>query len=58
MGKHKYYRKTVGVSRIQTRIVGLEGEHADHLTTTTALPFDFHLKVKLNASNVAFKNMT
>ena len=28
--------KTVDVSRIQTRIVGIEGEHADHLTTTTA----------------------
>ena len=26
----------VDVSRIQTRIVGIEGEHADHLTTTTA----------------------
>ena len=30
------YRKTVGISGIQTRIVGVEGEHADHLTTTTA----------------------
>ena len=29
--------KTVGFSRIRTRIVRLEGEHADHLTTTTAL---------------------
>ena len=28
------YRKTVGFSGIQTRIVGAEGEHADHLTTT------------------------
>ena len=26
----------VGVSGIRTRIVGIEGEHADHLTTTTA----------------------
>ena len=29
-------KKTVGVSKIRTRIVGVEGEHADHLTTTTA----------------------
>ena len=28
---------TVGLSGIRTRIVGVEGEHADHLTTTTAL---------------------
>ena len=29
--------KTVGVSGIRTRIVGVEGEYANHLTTTTAL---------------------
>ena len=34
--KHNLYRKTVGVSGIRTRIIGVEGEHADHLTTTTA----------------------
>ena len=34
--KHNLYRITVGVSGIRTRIVGVEGEHADHLTTTTA----------------------
>ena len=34
--KHKFYRKTVDVSRIRTRIVRVEVEHADHLTTTTA----------------------
>ena len=28
-------KKTVGVSGIQTRIVEVECEHADHLTTTT-----------------------
>ena len=28
-------KKTVGVSRIRTWIVRVEGEHADHLTTTT-----------------------
>ena len=27
--------KNVGLSRIRTRIVGVKGEHADHLTTTT-----------------------
>ena len=34
--KHKLYKKTVGFSGIQTRIVRVEGEHADHLTTTAA----------------------
>ena len=29
-------KKTVGISRIRTRIVRVEGKHADHLTTTTA----------------------
>ena len=29
-------KKTVSFSGIQTRIVRVEGEHADHLTTTTA----------------------
>ena len=29
--------KTVSVSRIRTWIVGVDGEHADHLTTTTAI---------------------
>ena len=29
-------KKTVGFSGIRTRIVGVEYEHADHLTTTTA----------------------
>ena len=30
-------KKTIGFSGIQTQIVGVEGEHSDHLTTTTAL---------------------
>ena len=30
-----YRINTVGFSGIRTRIVGVEGEHADHLTTTT-----------------------
>ena len=29
-------QKTVSFSGIRTRIVGIEGKHADHLTTTTA----------------------
>ena len=29
-------QKAVCFSGIRTRIVGIEGEHADHLTTTTA----------------------
>ena len=33
--KHKFNIKTEGVSRIQTRIVGVEGKHADNLTTNT-----------------------
>ena len=33
--KHKFSRKTLGFSGIRTRIVGIEGKHADHLTTTT-----------------------
>ena len=32
----QFYRKIVYFRGIRTRIVGVEGEHADHLTTTTA----------------------
>ena len=28
--------KSIGFSGIRTRIISVEGEHADHLTTTTA----------------------
>ena len=31
-----YRKKTVGFSQIRTRIVRVEGKHADHLTTITA----------------------
>ena len=34
--KHKLCRKTECFSEIQTWIVDVEGEQADHLTTTTA----------------------
>ena len=33
---HSTAEKTEGFSGIRTRIVEVEGEHADHLTTTTA----------------------
>ena len=34
--KHKLYSKNCRCQGIQTQIVGVEGEHADHLTTTMA----------------------
>ena len=42
-----YTIKIVDFSGIQTRIIGVDGEHADHLTTTTGLQIssfltDFH----------------
>ena len=33
--KHKFYTKIM-LQRIQTQIVGVEGEHDDHLSTATA----------------------
>ena len=41
--KHKFYRKDF--IAIRTQIVVLEGEHADHLTTTTALGTNYHLRI-------------
>ena len=35
--KHKFYKQNVGFSKNRTRIFGVEDEHADNLTTTTAL---------------------
>ena len=35
--QQQFYSKIVDYSRNRTRIVGVEGEHADHLTTTMAL---------------------
>ena len=55
---HKLYRKTVGISGIGTRIVGVEGEHADHLTITTAKYFDvvyIYLFPMLLLQNLGFK---
>ena len=36
-------QKIVDLSGIRTRIVGVESEHADHLTTTTALKIIIYL---------------
>ena len=43
--KYKSWRKIVGISGIWTRIHGVEGEHADHLTTTTAQTLCFIVDV-------------
>ena len=32
----QFTNKTVELSEIWTEIIGVEGKHADHLTTTTA----------------------
>ena len=40
-----YRIKTVGFSGIRTRIVGVEGEHADHLNTTTAQIFPSYCSI-------------
>ena len=37
-------QKIVDLSGIRTRIVGVESEHADHLTTTTALKIIIYLE--------------
>ena len=52
--KHKFYRKTAGINGIQTRIVRVEGEHADHLTTTTALNYPNFLTAS-NVEDCVFK---
>ena len=41
--KQKLYRKTLDISGIRTRIVGVEVEHADHLTTNTAQLYLFNV---------------
>ena len=43
-----FKKKTVGFRGIQTRIVGVEGKHADHLITTTVHPirsFPFTIQI-------------
>ena len=42
---NKLYLSFIGFSGIRTRIVGVEGEHADHLTTTTAQALSFFLSL-------------
>ena len=41
--KHNFTEKTVGFTGIRTRIVEVEGEQADHLTTTTAQPLRLYV---------------
>ena len=38
---HSYTIKIVGIVRIQTRAVGAEGKHSDHLTHTSTQPYSF-----------------
>ena len=40
--KHKFYKRNVGCNEIRARIVGIEGEHADHMTTTIFLLHDLN----------------
>ena len=44
-----FTEKSIGVSRIRTRIVEVEGEHADHLTTTRPLILFVPAHLWLNA---------
>ena len=46
----QFYRKIVDFNRIRTHIVGVEGEHADHLPTTTTQ--DELLCYRSNASKI------
>ena len=39
--QQQFLQKIVNFSKIGTRIVGVEGEHADHLTTTAAHDRDY-----------------
>ena len=41
--KHNFTEKTVGFSGIRTRVVRVEGEQADYLTTIRALKFVYHI---------------
>ena len=54
--KHNISEKTVGFSGIGTWIVGVEGEHADHLTTTTARVGFFYLYRILGYKYKNFRN--
>ena len=43
--KHNFTEKTVGLSGIRTHIVGVEGKHAENLTTTTTAPFTYKIVI-------------
>ena len=51
-------QKNCRPQQIRTRIVGVEGEHADHLTTTTALVrfylAAFYTRIKMNEANAFY----
>ena len=49
-----FTEKAAGVSGIRTWIVGLEGELADHLTTTTTALCLYYLLVLLHQANLVF----
>ena len=42
--QRNFYSKNVGFSGSRTRIVGVQGEHADHLSTTTICTYFATLK--------------
>ena len=48
-------KQTVCCSGIRTRIVGLEGEHADHLTTTTAPSRTMFIRPQKSISRPGFE---
>ena len=49
----KFTGKTVGLSRIWTQIVGVEGKQADHLTSSATAHFNFYFNV-LSSFFIAF----
>ena len=51
----QFYRKIVDSSRIRTQIVGVEGEHADHLTTTTTVLIKQMLKLGRDGATQTMK---
>ena len=48
----QFYRKNVDFSGIRTRIVGVEGEYADHLTTTTAQHWQVLFNIKIRRPHI------
>ena len=44
--QQQFYRKIVDLGGIRARIVGIEGENADHFNTTTTAPINVFSDVK------------